>query len=110
MSITQRQILTDLKVFVGKESGFSFSSDTDDDTDLQSLGLVDSLLMVSLMSFCEQQFGCTVDLEDFIEENFKSFRTLAELIQRKLPTVPAASDHREAPVVEVGDPGPKRAS
>ena len=67
-----------------KESGFSFDGEADDDMELQSLGLVDSMMMISIMAYCEARFECAVDPDDFTEENFRSIRTLSQMIAAKL--------------------------
>jgi acyl carrier protein len=54
-----------------------------EDTDLLEMGILDSLLIVSMVVFLEERFGCPLDIEDLTEENFSSLSAIANLILRK---------------------------
>lgn len=49
-------------------------------TNLFQSGLVDSLMMVSLIGFCEQTFECELRPEDLVEENLETPFALAKLL------------------------------
>ena len=52
----------------------------DDDVDLFSDGILDSLMVVSLVSFCEEKFGFELDGQEFLEEDLRTIAGLATLI------------------------------
>jgi acyl carrier protein len=59
------------------------------DEDLLSAGIVDSMGVMQLVAFMEDSLGVSVDDEDIVPENFRSIRTLAALVVRKLDPVEA---------------------
>lgn len=54
-----------------------------DDENLLDSGIVDSLGILDLVSFIEQEFNVTVSDDELVPENFKSIRSLAAFVQRK---------------------------
>ena len=74
------KIIAALRVFISDESGLDDIGFIDDNTDLIEAGVLDSLLMVMLVSFCEEEFNKTIDLEDVTDENFRSLNTIAEYV------------------------------
>jgi len=56
----------------------------DEELDLLNAGIVDSLGILRLVSFIEEQFGVQVPDEDVVFENFQSVRAMtAYITQRK---------------------------
>jgi acyl carrier protein len=53
------------------------------DVDLLEQGIIDSLGVMSLLTFIEEEFGLIVPDEDIIPENFQSIRDLAQFIHGK---------------------------
>jgi acyl carrier protein len=51
---------------------------------------IDSLSLVRLVAFLESDFGCRVEDEELIAENFATLRSLGELLATKTPTAPRA--------------------
>jgi acyl carrier protein len=47
-------------------------------------GLLDSLDVLNLVQFLEQQYGIRVEDEELIPENFETVRAVASLVSRKL--------------------------
>jgi acyl carrier protein len=62
----------------GDDRGF------DDDTDLQSSGILDSFSTLSLVAFIDDTFRVQLDPVDINAETFKSVTTIAELVSSKL--------------------------
>jgi acyl carrier protein len=57
-----------------------------DDDDLLGTGLVDSVGMMSLVLFIEEEFGVSVPPEDVVIENFLSIRTIGAYVRgRRVP-------------------------
>jgi acyl carrier protein len=64
-----------------------------DDTPLQTSGILDSLALVSLASYIEQQFGVDLDVYATSAERFDSIADIVATIGRKLP-VSAVGDQQ----------------
>ena len=62
----------------GDDRGF------DDDTDLQSSGILDSFSTLSLVAFIDDTFRVQLDPVDINAETFKSVTTIATLVSSKL--------------------------
>ena len=59
---------------------------TDPDEPLQ----IDSLRVVRLVAFLENDLGYRIEDEELIAENFATLRSLGELLATKTPTAPTA--------------------
>ena len=59
--------------------------------DLLSRGLIDSLGILDVVSFIEQQFGVTVEDEDLVPENFQSIDCMVGFVQRKFGNQPLST-------------------
>ena len=57
-----------------------------DDDNLLSEGMVDSLGMLRLVGFIEEQFGVKVPPEDFTIENFRTIALLTDYLQKSVHT------------------------
>ncbi len=84
------RILEAVTRFVIEETNLEDASFLEEDTNLFEAGLLDSLLVVSLVAFCEDEFGFAIDMEDVSEENFSSLGALADFICGKLGIAQAA--------------------
>jgi acyl carrier protein len=74
-----------LKEYIDNNRG-SLPPVTDPDEPLQ----IDSLALIRLVAFLENEFGYRIEDEELIAENFASLRKLGELLATKTPTGPAA--------------------
>ena len=54
-----------------------------DDESLLVAGIIDSMSMVGLISFLEQNFGLQIDEDDMTPEHFDSVNAIAEYIRQK---------------------------
>ena len=52
----------------------------DADTDLIEEGILDSLLMVMLMAYCEEEFGIEMDPDELTEDNFRSIKNISSFL------------------------------
>lgn len=82
------EIAAEIRQFVARESNMADESLLGDDVDLFSEGILDSLMAVSLVSFCEERFGCKLGGQDLSEEDMRTIAALASLIAGQKP------DHR----------------
>lgn len=53
-----------------------------EDEDLLSAGILDSLSILQLVTFVEETFGIQVPDEDVVYDNFKSINSLVEYLQQ----------------------------
>jgi acyl carrier protein len=58
-----------------------------DDSKLIESRIFDSLSLMKLALFLEEQFGITVEADDLVPENFETVERIATFIQSKNPTV-----------------------
>jgi acyl carrier protein len=78
-------IAAEIRRFVMHESNIGDDGLLSDDTDLFRDGILDSLMVVALVTFCEEKFGCELSGQEFSEGDMRSIATLAALIaERKL--------------------------
>ena len=59
--------------------------DLGNDTPLLERGILDSLGILNLVSFIEDEWGVTVEDEELIPEHFGSISRIAQLIETKAP-------------------------
>ena len=78
------KIVNAIRCFIVEEANLEDASFLENDTDLFEAGLLDSLLAVSLVSFFEDELGCSIDMSELSEENFNSLNALSSLIHGKL--------------------------
>jgi acyl carrier protein len=79
------EIAAEIRRFVIRESNLADDSLLCDDVDLFSDGILDSLMVVSLVSFCEEKFSCELTGQDFSEEDLRTIAALATLIAGRKP-------------------------
>src|SRR5262245_37415394 len=74
-----------LKEYIDNNRG-SLPPITDPDEPLQ----LDSLSLIRLVAFLENEFGNRIEDEELIAENFATLRNLGELLAPRTPTGPTA--------------------
>lgn len=67
--------------FVKGELMHGRGTSINEDTDLLSAGIIDSLGVLQLVSFVDETFGIQIPDEDVVIENFKSVNTLAAYLE-----------------------------
>src|SRR5215475_12417736 len=72
--------------FYRDDNGGSLRPVTDPDQPLN----IDSLGLIRLVAFLENEFGYRIEDEELIAENFATLRKLGELLATKTPTGPTA--------------------
>lgn len=55
-----------------------------DDTPLLKTELIDSMGVLTLVGFIEDEYGITIGADDVSTENFESLSTIASLVESKL--------------------------
>ena len=75
--------LTDIQPvrnFIRTEIMYDDDKDFDADTNLIDRGIIDSMSLVRLISFIEEQYGIQVEDEAIVPENFSSLNKVAAFI------------------------------
>ena len=80
MSEVEQKIISHLQQVVS-ESGQSQAIDSN--TDLLGLGLLDSIGLVGLIAFVEEQFGIPLADDDIAPELFETPQTIAHFVEAK---------------------------
>jgi acyl carrier protein len=84
-NMDKTEIASEIRRFVVRESNLADDSLLGDDVDLFSDGILDSLMVVSLVSFCEERFGCELSGQEFSEEDLRTIAALATLVAGRKP-------------------------
>lgn len=66
-----------------------------DDDDIFSLGFVNSLLALQLVTFLQSEFGIAIDDEDLDLNNFNTVNHMDALIERKRAALAACATPKE---------------
>jgi acyl carrier protein len=78
------------RVFVQRTFRLPHGGALEDDASLLASGIVDSLGVLELVNFAEQEFRIVLDNDDLLPENFESIAALARLVERKRQAAPRA--------------------
>ena len=84
MTMVKNEIIGKLRDFLSTNIDSLDFEIIDTDTDLIEAGVMDSLLMVMLVSFYEDELGIEVDPEELTEDNFRSLECMSEFASRRL--------------------------
>ncbi len=83
----QDDVISVLRDFLAAEKPKETSALADEDN-LFDAGVLDSLQLVSLVAFIQDEFGCALDFDDLTEENLASLSAVRGLVQRKRGEAP----------------------
>ena len=78
----QDDVISALRGFLAAEKPDETRAAGDEDN-LFDAGVLDSLQLVSLIAFIEEEFGCVLDFGELTEENLASLSAIRSLVQRK---------------------------
>lgn len=70
-----------IKTFLAQQ--FPMTKNVSNDEPLLKNGLIDSLGILDLVTFVENEFGIAVSDEDLLPENFGSIHSLTNFVQQK---------------------------
>jgi acyl carrier protein len=74
--------LASIKTFIRTELIYDDEKDFDENTNLIERGIVDSMSLVRLISFLEENYNIQVQDEDIVPENFSSLTKIASFLGR----------------------------
>ena len=79
--------LSPIKNFVRTELIYDDEKDFDENTNLIERGIIDSMSLVRLISFLEENYEIQVQDEDIVPENFSSLNKISTFIsERRKPS------------------------
>ena len=76
-------IESELKTYLTQLAVDAAQDSIEPEDDLIGQGVIDSVGLIKLVEFVEQQFGIKLDDEEIVPENFQSLRCLSEFVRRK---------------------------
>ncbi len=72
--------MKDIYAYIKEE--INYSKDFDVGTNIIEEGLIDSMGVLTLVSFLETKYAIEVDLEEITVDNFATVRNIAEFVKR----------------------------
>ncbi|MFW6042749.1 MAG: acyl carrier protein [Marinilabiliaceae bacterium] len=72
----------DIKGFIA-ETAFADPREIQEDTLLFEEGIFDSMGLLNLISFLEENYGVRTDDTDLVEDNFRNLRAIEDFVSRK---------------------------
>ena len=79
----REEVISRVKGFLAQERPDGIGA-AQENTNLFELGILDSLLIVSLVVFVEDEFACSLDYDELTEENLCCLSAIANLVVRKV--------------------------
>jgi acyl carrier protein len=80
--LSRKEVADAIVEFLRKETNFNDPTLINESTRLQELGIIDSLMMMSVVAYCEESFGCHIRADDLTEESLEHALALADLVLR----------------------------
>ncbi|HRK61094.1 MAG TPA: acyl carrier protein [Candidatus Omnitrophota bacterium] len=80
-------IIKKVREFILKKVEAQGVQDIPDDAKLIELGILDSFLVVELMTYIEEQFRIKIDVSDLTEENVATLRHIEKFVLEKIKSV-----------------------
>jgi pimeloyl-ACP methyl ester carboxylesterase/acyl carrier protein len=94
-----QQVADQLAAFTNKTLLMDVDGGIDADTPILDMGILDSLSMVSLLTYIQSQFGVHIPNEEITPDNFETLRVLAELTVSRSGAETAVA-HKESALVK----------
>jgi acyl carrier protein len=81
--MTQETVKTKLMSFIFEKFPLARKKNMNDTSLLLQSGIVDSLGILELVAFIEQEFGITISDDELLPENFQTLEALTSFVQGK---------------------------
>jgi acyl carrier protein len=78
--------------FIKQEILHGRAVNLDQNQDLLSAGVIDSLGILRMVAFMEERFGVQVPDDDVVFENFQSIRAMSEYVAQRKQSAPPATN------------------
>lgn len=82
-SIQNQGLKLKIRAFILENFPIARRQDISDDALLLGSGIIDSIGILQIVTFLEDEFAITVDDEEFIPENFQTIAHIAKFVQSK---------------------------
>lgn len=82
--VEEQLIKTQIEQFIHEKFNVADNRRLSSDTALLDTGIVDSIGILEIVSFIEENFAISVGDEDLLPENFGSIGSVAAFVERKL--------------------------
>jgi acyl carrier protein len=69
--------------FIKDESGLDGDNIVQSSTNLFDAGVLDSMMIIAVISFLEDTFDCILEIDELNMENFQSVDSISELVMKK---------------------------
>jgi|SRR6185312_284847 len=86
------KVKTGIRKFILQHFPLSQKREFTDDASLLESGIVDSIGILEIVSYLEQEFAIQVSDDDLLPENFGSIAGIAAFAERKMGSQTASSD------------------
>ena len=80
--MSRNEVANAIVAFLRKETNFDDLALINESTRLLELGIIDSLMMMSVATYCDESFGCHIRPDDLTEESLENALALADLVLR----------------------------
>lgn len=77
LEVLEKFLLSEIAVDFGRES-------LEPDEDLLEQGIIDSMGVMTLITFIEETFNIEIIEEDVVPENFQSLKAMVNLVEQKI--------------------------
>lgn len=78
------EIVSELRKFLVKKKFLKSENQIDDEDSLLETGIVDSVGMLELVSFIEEEYSIKVEEDDLMPENFESLTAVQDYVKGKI--------------------------
>jgi acyl carrier protein len=82
--VNREVVIATLKEFIVRESGLGETAKIDAQTRLLEAGVLDSLMIMTIIAYCEEAFNCSFDPDELEEKDFETLTALADQVCLKL--------------------------
>ena len=72
--------------FLKDESSVNEDNLIEHSTNLFDAGILDSMMIIAVISFLEETFACTLEIDELNMENFQSVDSMCQLVMKKKDT------------------------
>jgi acyl carrier protein len=79
-SLNRNKVAAAIVEFLREETNFNDPSLINESTRLLEIGVIDSLILMSLVAYCEDLYGCRIRPDDLTGESLENALALADLI------------------------------
>lgn len=80
--LSRNEVADAIVEFLRKETNFDDPALINESTRLMESGIIDSLMMMSVVAYCQESFRCDIGPYDLTEESLENALAIADLVLR----------------------------